>query len=605
MNDQRNLILVIVLSLSVLLLWEFFVAGPQADKERKIREANRKAQATEQSEAIPKAGGLPGTEPGVDRVVTRDDALKQGARIIIDSPMVDGSIALDGARFDDLQLKKYRETIDPKSPEIILLSPRGTQAAYYASFGWSAAGGVPTPGPSTLWHAEDSTPLTPQHPVTLRWDNGQGLVFIRTIALDEKYMFTITDKVENTSGAAVQLAPYGLIARHGVENHKSQWILHEGLLGVFNNALETAHYSDVAKKGQQEFAPTQTGGWLGITDKYWLAALIPDQGERFTGHFLDRKVEGKDVYQTDFLGDTKALAPGSAITQTHHLFAGAKEVGVIDFYADSLKIAHFDLAIDWGWFYFLTRPMFRLLDFYKNLIGNFGLAILLLTVTIKAGLFPLANRSYESMSKMKKVQPEMTKLRERYKDDKVKQQEALMELYKKEKVNPLAGCLPIFVQIPIFFALYKVLFITIEMRHAPFFGWIRDLSAPDPTTIFNLFGLIPWTPPDFLTNSVHLGVFPLLMGLTMFLQTKMNPAPADPIQEKVFLLMPVMFTFMMGSFPAGLVVYWTWNNTLSITQQYVIMKRMGADPEFSKKFPRLTAWLRNLRGKPKAQQPGE
>jgi len=604
MSDQRNLILTIALGLGIMMLWQFFVVGPQMDKERKIRDANKRAQQAEQSEAIPKAGSLPGVEGGGAKILSRDDALAQTTRIAITSPMVDGSLSLEGARFDDLKLKKYKETLDPKSPEIILLSPRGTKAAYYASFGWSGGEGVPVPGPSTPWQAADSAPLTPQHPVTLRWDNGQSLVFIRTIALDDKYMFTITDKVENTGGAPVSLAPYGLIARHGVENHKSQWILHEGLLGVFNGALEAVHYNDIAKAGQKEYGTHQPGGWLGITDKYWLAALIPDQTETFTGHFLDRKLDEKDVYQTDFLGATKTIAPGSAFSKTHHFFAGAKEVNVIDQYEDNLGIAHFDLTIDWGWFYFLTRPMFRLLDFYNKLVGNFGIAILLLTVTIKAALFPLANRSYESMSKMKKVQPEMTKLRERYKDDKVKQQEALLELYKKEKVNPLAGCLPIFVQIPIFFALYKVLFITIEMRHAYFFGWIKDLSAPDPTSIFNLFGLIPVELPSLLTG-LHLGVFPILMGLTMFLQTKMQPAQADPVQQKVFLFMPFIFTFMMGSFPAGLVVYWTWNNTLSITQQYVIMRRMGVDLEWGTKFPRLVSWLKGLRGKRSSQQPGE
>jgi YidC/Oxa1 family membrane protein insertase len=605
MNDQRNLMAAIALSIAVFLLWEMFVAGPQADRERKAREANRRAQTIEQSEVLPKAG-VPGTEPA-SGALSRDAALASGARIAIDSPLLDGSISLQGARFDDLRLKNYRETIDKKSPEITLLSPRGTKAAYYASFGWAATGNVKVPGPDTAWQAEDQSPLTPTHPLTLRWDDGEGLVFIRTIALDDKYMFTITDKVENTGGSPAQLAPYGLIARHEASVSKGQWF--EGLLGVFNGSLEKTNYKDIAKQSQQEFAPTQQGGWLGFTDKYWLAALVPDQGQRFTGHFIDRKIEGRDIYQTDFLGSTKALAPGSAITATAHLFAGAKEVGVIDHYADSLHIGHFDLAIDWGWFYFLTRPIFRLLDFYKNLVGNFGIAILLLTVTVRGALFPLANHSYESMSKMRKVQPEMKKIQERFKDDKVKQQEALMELYKKEKVNPLAGCLPLLIQIPFFFALYKVLIVSIEMRHASFFWWIRDLSAPDSTTLFNLFGLIPWTPPAFLHI---LGVLPLVLGLTYFLQTKMSPPPPDPVQQKVFLLMPVFMMFIMGGYPAGLVVYWAWSTTLAILQQYVIMRRMGVNFEWEKKFPRLVAWAKGLRGKPAAeaqkgssQQPGE
>jgi YidC/Oxa1 family membrane protein insertase len=583
MSEQRNFIIAAVLCLAVLLVWEMFVAKPQIEKQRQVTPA----QTTEQPST---STATPSPVPVTGAPLPRDEALAETPRIPIDTPRVDGSISLDGARIDDLSLKDYRVTTDPRSAEITLLSPRTAANSYYASFGWVAARSDPgvLPSLSTRWQAAPGQTLSPGKFVTLTFDNGAGLTFTRMIALDENYMFTVTDRVENHGETPVTLSPFGVIARHGVPTSQSFWILHEGFLGVFNRKLETYRYKKIAEDGDVAFK--SAGGWLGITDKYWMTALVPDQNETVDARFLKRTVNGTDVYQADYTGHEQTLAPGGKLEMTRHLFTGAKEVAIIDHYKDTLGIARFDLAIDWGWFYFLTRPMFWALDHLNNQVGNFGVAILLLTVLVKLLFFPLANRSYEAMSKMKKLQPEMLRLRERYKDDKVKQQQELMELYKKEKVNPLSGCLPVFIQIPVFFSLYKVLFVTIEMRHAQFFGWIKDLSVPDPTNLFNLFGLIPWDPPIAF---LHLGIWPLIMGATMFLQTKMNPAPADPMQEKIFLWMPVIFTFMLASFPAGLVIYWAWNNLLSILQQYVIMRRMGVDIEWESKF----GFLRRLKAR--------
>ena len=608
MNEQRNLFLAMALSMLVLIAWQTLVVGPQ-QKQRQQQQQT----AIEQSHPKAAAPSLPSASLGTSEAGTLsvDTARSQSRRIAIKSATIDGSIALDeGARFDDLRLlgEKYTETVDPKSPHVVLLNPAGTAHPYYAYFAWKTPGEAD--GAPAAWQAEDSTPLTPEHPVTLRREDGKGLVFIRKIALDDRYMFTITDRVENTGTVAAIRAPVGRVrcwptaiaalpqelardARcNGDPKAATSGISHEGPIGVFGGVVQAPTYKSVAKEGSADFPNAPPGAWLGITDKYWMAALIPDKDLALGARFLGPSKDGAGAFRTDFEGASQTIAPGGAVELTHHFFAGPKEVDVIDGYADDLHIAAFDHAVDWGWFYYLTRPIFRLLDFYYKLVHNFGIAILLLTITIKAALFPLANRSFAAMSKMKKLQPEMQRIRDRYKDDKAKQQQLLMELYKKEKVNPLAGCLPIFIQIPVFFSLYKVLFITIEMRHAPFIGWIRDLSAPEPTTLFNLFGLIPWEPPAFL----HIfGVLPILMGLTMLLQTKMNPAPPDPVQQKVFLFMPLIFTYLMGNFPTGLVVYWTWNNTLSIIQQYVIMKRMGVDMEWETKFPTLFAAGRKIR----------
>ncbi len=411
--------------------------------------------------------------------------------------------------------------------------------------------------------------IRPDQPVTLTWDNGENLRFSRTVAIDENYMFTITQRVENTGDEPVTLHPYGLISRWGTPPTLGFFILHEGPIGVLAGTLEEIDYDDLREDGPIEL-PSQ-GGWLGITDKYWLASLVPDQESELVANFRHYIAEGQDRYQVDYLRPAMTVPPGETIEVTDRLFAGAKEVGLLDFYANEYGIPLFDRAVDFGWFYFLTKPIFHILHFFYQLLGNYGLAILLLTLLVKLLFYPLANKSYRAMSKMKKLQPEMMRLREQFGDDKMRMNQELMALYKKEQVNPMSGCLPIVVQIPVFFALYKVLFVSIEMRHAPFFGWIQDLSAPDPTSLFNVFGLLPWDPPAFLM----IGIWPLLMGATMLLQTKLNPQPADPIQAKVMMLLPLMFIFLFATFPAGLVIYWTWNNVLSISQQWVIMKRMG------------------------------
>ncbi|MEE8332515.1 MAG: membrane protein insertase YidC, partial [Alphaproteobacteria bacterium] len=473
-------------------------------------------------------------------------------------------------QIDDLTMLDYRETVKPNSPQITLLSPTGMEQPYFSQFGWVGANqNIRLPDAGTVWTA-NQTMLGINTPVTLRWDNGAGLRFKRTVSIDENYMFSITQTVTNSGASPVTLYPYGLISRTGVPDTLGFYILHEGLLGVFNGQLKEVDYDDLDETGQ--IAQKTTGGWIGITDKYWLVALVPDQKAAMQTHFRHTLDNNKiNKYQADYLGGAYVIAPGGAATVDNRLFAGAKEVPLLDAYEENLGIARFDLAVDFGWFYFLTKPIFYALVYFYGVLGNYGLAILLLTVLIKLIFFPLANKSYVSMSAMKKLQPKMVTLRERYKDDKAKQNEAMMKLYRDEKVNPASGCLPIVVQIPVFFALYKVLFVSIEMRHTPFYGWIQDLSARDPTTLFNLFGLIPWSPPDFLM----IGVWPVIMGVTMFLQQKLNPAPADPMQAKIFMFLPFVFTIMLATFPAGLVIYWTWNNLLSITQQWVIMRRMG------------------------------
>ena len=491
----------------------------------------------------------------------------------ISTPSVSGSINLRGGRIDDLRLNDFHETVDKSSPTIILLSPADAPDGYFAEFGWSGpADAGPMPGPDTVWTAPAGAQLSVDKPVTLTYDNGKGLTFSRKIAVDDHYMFTVTDSVANATGAPVDLTPYGRVTRIGEPKTTGYYILHEGLIGVFGDqGLQEVKYSGL-KDNPEKTMPVVNRGWLGITDKYWAAALIPPADQDFTGRFVKSETPSLR-YQADYSGTPVPVPAGGSVESTSRLFAGAKQVSVVDDYQKTYNIESFELLIDWGWFYFITKPMFFLIDFLYRLFGNFGVAILAVTVLVKALFFPLANKSYKSMSAMKKVQPQMTELRERYKDDKVKQQQALMELYKKEKINPLAGCWPIAIQIPVFFSLYKVLFVTIEMRHAPFFGWIQDLSAPDPTTVFNLFGLIPWDVPSFLM----IGIWPLIMGASMFVQMRLNPTPPDPTQRLIFTWMPLIFMFMLARFPAGLVIYWAWNNTLSVTQQYVIMRRQGVE----------------------------
>lgn len=504
----------------------------------------------------------------VTTTLERAEALKvDGGRVIIDSATLHGSLNLKGARFDDLTLANYHVTPDTKSPEISLLSPTQAHNPYYAQFGWIAADPtVAVPTEDTIWQVAGNGKLTPETPVTLTWNNGQGLVFEQTISLDKNYMFAVVQKVTNSTTRPIALAPKGEIKRAGKIETADFFILHEGPIGVFAGTLNDPAYKDVVKASKLPNTPSI--GWLGFTDKYWLTAMVPDQSQKIESAFEGSETGGSPSYKAVYKRDTLIAQPGQSIEIKDHFFAGAKILNMLDQYEVDLGIEHFDLAVDFGWFYFLTKPIFYVLAWLQNLLGNFGLAILALTVVFKLLMFPLANKSYHSMARMKTVQPKAKHIQETYADDRLKMNEKMLELYKKEKINPASGCLPMIVQIPVFFALYKVLFVSIEMRHAPFYGWIHDLSAADPTTIFNLFGLLPFTPPSFLM----MGVWPILMGLTMFLQQKLSPPPGDPMQAKMMMFLPLVFTFMMASFPAGLVIYWTWSNLLSLLQQSYIMR---------------------------------
>jgi len=577
--EQRNLLLAIVLSVGILIGFQYLYEKIRPTPPPSPTQATQTAPTATPGTATPGAvapGGI-AVAPAAPAALTREAAIAQHKRVRINTPRLHGSIALTGGRIDDLTLATYHDTVDPRSPEVVLLWPGGTKEPYFAEFGWVAdSAGTKVPGPDTQWTASGGQ-LTPNSPVTLTWDNGAGLVFTRAISLDENYMFTVRDAVRNNAGAPVTLTPYGLISRTGTPHVAGYFILHEGLIGLIGNSLKEISYTDTSELAPAKPPVDSLGGWLGFTDKYWLTALVPPQDQTIRTKFQHVVERGIDRYQADFLGPTVTIPADGTGAASLRLFAGAKEVTLLDAYADS-GIPRFDRTIDFGWFYFLTKPIFLTLQFFFGLLGNFGLAILLLTLIIKILFFPLANKSYSAMSKMKLLQPEMVKIRERFPDDKARQQQEIMAMYKKVGANPLAGCLPIVVQIPVFFALYKVLFVTIEMRHAPFFGWIHDLSAPDPTTFINLFGLLPFSPEAWPVFGPYLmiGIWPLLMGVTMYLQQKLNPQPVDPVQARMFMALPIVFTFMLATFPAGLVIYWCWNNLLSIAQQWTIMHRAGA-----------------------------
>ena len=610
MTDNKNTILAIALSALVLIAWQFFFAMPQ----EKARQEKLQAEQLTQKQQTPAQPSQPGqpvpipAQPGLpqapgqtaqtpaDIAANRGAALAKSPRVPIATDSLQGSIALKGGRIDDLALVKFRETVDPKSPPIVLLSPSGSPDPFYAEFGWTNAAGanVKVPAADTVWTQASSGALRIDHPVALTYDNGEGLEFRRTIAIDDKYLFTIKDEVANKSEKPVSLFPFALISRHGTPKTLGYYILHEGLIGKFGDeGSKEVTYKTIEDKKINTF--NATNAWLGITDKYWAAVLLPKTDAHVIANFRADKLGTLETYQTDYLLDARTIAPGATATADARLFAGAKEVRVVNDYEKKLELNHFDLLIDWGWFYFITKPLFFVIDYIYRLVGNFGVAILLVTVLIKGLFFPLANKSYASMAKMKAVQPQMAALKARYPDDKAKQQQELMALYKKEKINPLAGCLPIAIQIPVFFSLYKVLFVTIEMRHAPFFGWIHDLSAPDPTNLFTLFGLIPFDPTvlPVIGPFLHLGAWAIIMGITMWAQMKLNPTPPDPTQAMIFNWMPLIFTFMLATFPAGLVIYWAWNNSLSVVQQSVIMRKHGAKIElidnikalFAKKKP--------------------
>src|SRR6201997_3968950 len=602
MTDNRNTILAVILSGLVLLGWQYFFNIPQMEKQRAQSQiqAELAKQTPQGNSTTPQGGAAPTpsanspamTQPASTApMVDRDTAIASAPRVKIDTPRLSGSISLKGARIDDLSLVQFRETVDPASPAIVLYSPSGTESPYYAEFGWVAASGSTAriPDQNTVWQQENTGSLTPSHPVTLKYENGDGLTFRRTIAIDDHYLFTIKDEVTNVGNAPVPLYPFALISRHGTPQVSGYYILHEGLIGYLGDeGLQQYTYKKIDEAKSVGFKVTN--GWLGITDKYWASALLPDTSAQLQARFSSNLVGTVRTYQTDYLQNPQTIAIGGTGSANARLFAGAKEASVVGInfpiggfggYNKELGLNHFDLLIDWGWFYFITKPMFLALDFFYHLVGNFGIAILLVTVLVKLLFFPLANKSYASMAKMKSVQPQLAALKERYPDDKMKQQQEMMEIYKKEKINPIAGCLPVALQIPVFFSLYKVLFVTIEMRHAPFYGWIKDLSAPDPTNLFTLFGLLHFDPTQIplFGHYLALGIWPIIMGITMWFQMKLNPTPPDPTQQIIFNWMPLIFTFMLAGFPAGLVIYWAWNNTLSVMQQSFIMRRNGVKVE--------------------------
>ncbi len=565
--DQKRLFLAIAVSLAILLGFQVLIA-PHLPKPA----PPTLALTAEHPLATPREG-----PPGAGVPPAPAAEPSDAPRLKIVAPRLEGSFDLLGAKLDDLTLKDYREDISPNSPLVRLLEPRSGNHPYYIQYGWTAAAGetLKLPDNDTIWTASPGT-LSPGKPVTLSWDNQAGITFQIGLTVDDDYMFSVSQTVRNATGQDVKLFPWSRIRRDYKPEISGYYVLFEGLLGVVDGTLQETSYakdeSEGEKKGGIAYDATSAGGWAGITDKYWLTSLIPDQAVASKVNFRYIK-DGGNHYQVDYVAaDATTAAAGGTMTTVSHMFAGAKVVTLLDRYQSQLHIPSFDKAVDFGWFYFLTKPIFFALDFLNGLLGNFGLAIMAFTVFVKALFFPLANYSYRSMGKMKLLAPKMTALRERLKDDPQKMQQEMMGLYKQEKVNPASGCLPMVVQIPVFFSLYKVIFVTIEMRQAPFFGWIHDLSQVDPTNVFNLFGLIPFDPSAYIPL-LHLGLWPLIMGCTMFLQQKLNPPPPDPVQARLFQFMPIIFTFMMAKFPAGLIIYWSWNNTLSVAQQWLIQRR--------------------------------
>ncbi|MFM7943878.1 MAG: membrane protein insertase YidC [Candidatus Fonsibacter sp.] len=557
--ENKNVLLAVILSTAILIGWSFYFENPE-EAQKKRAEIQGK---TETQTSIQKPEAPQPSKANPAKSISRNEALKESDRVLIENKNLSGSISLRGALIDDIILKNYRETLDPNSKSIVLLSPKKYEQGYFVESGWATTkSDIKVPDNNSLWQIKEGKKLTPNSPITLEWNSREGLIFSKKIEIDDKYLFKITETVRNDKNRAVDLFHYGQITKNAKPTTENFYILHEGLIGVVDKNLKEETYSAVEKEKK-----TYNGksGWFGITDKYWMSAIIPESGKSFKGEY-----SYTNNYKANFIiSEPNTINPQKSTTGNIKIFIGAKEVYPIDNYAEKEKIDRFDLAIDWGWFYFITKPLFFVIDYIFKIVGNFGVAIIILTALVRIVFFPLSNYSFKSMAKMKVLQPEMLRIKELYKDDVRRTQQEMMALYKREKVNPLSGCLPILVQIPIFFAVYKMLFVTLEMRHAPFFGWIKDLSAADPTTIFNLFGLIPWEPPTFLM----IGIWPILMGITMYLQQKLNPAPPDPIQAKIFAWFPFIITIMLASFPSGLVIYWTASNILTMAQQYYIMRK--------------------------------
>ena len=553
--ENKNVLAAVVLSTVIIMMWQFWYGEPvpQNQNQEQVQEQQLKGDK-------PLAPAI--SQKKIETKLTRSDAINEGDRLIIENKNIKGSISLTGALIDDLTLKNYNQENNSDTKKVILLNPKKYEKAYFLETGWATSGNEIVPDNQSKWSVKGNKVLSPNNPVTLEWENGNGLTFIKKFNIDDQYLITVNEEVKNTSTQTVSLFHYAQVTRQQKPDVQNFYILHEGLIGVVDESLNEENYDDVQDKKKSY---TGSKGWVGITDKYWLTAVVPEKGKNFNAEFVYDKAFKANYIITD----PTVINVNQTGSNTSNLFVGAKEVSIVDGYAENLGFHKFDLAIDWGWFHFFTKPLFFVIDYLFKLSGNFGIAIILLTAAIRLLFFPLANYSFASMAKMKALQPEMQRIKDLYKDDKQKIQMEMMSLYKKEKVNPVSGCLPILIQIPFFFAIYKMLFVTIEMRHAPFYGWIQDLSAPDPTSIFNFFGLIPWDPPSFLM----IGAWPIIMGITMYVQQKLNPAPPDPIQAKIFAFFPLFLTVLLASFPSGLVIYWSINNVLTMAQQYVIIKK--------------------------------
>jgi|TARA_A100001011_G_scaffold357352_1_gene402136 YidC/Oxa1 family membrane protein insertase len=553
--ENKNVLAAVVLSTVIIMMWQFWYGEPvpQNQNQEQVQEQQLKGDK-------PLAPAI--TQKKIETKLTRSDAINEGDRLIIENKNIKGSISLTGALIDDLTLKNYNQENNSDTKKVILLNPKKYEQAYFLETGWATSGNEIVPDNQSKWSVKGNKVLSPNNPVTLEWENRNGLTFIKKFNIDDQYLITVNEEVKNTSTQTVSLFHYAQVTRQQKPDVQNFYILHEGLIGVVDESLNEVNYDDVQDKKKSY---TGSKGWVGITDKYWLTAVVPEKGKNFNAEFVYDKAFKANYIITD----PTVINVNQTGSNISSLFIGAKEVSIVDGYAENLGFHKFDLAIDWGWFHFFTKPLFFVIDYLFKLSGNFGIAIILLTAAIRLLFFPLANYSFASMAKMKALQPEMQRIKDLYKDDKQKIQMEMMSLYKKEKVNPVSGCLPILIQIPFFFAIYKMLFVTIEMRHAPFYGWIQDLSAPDPTSIFNFFGLIPWDPPSFLM----IGAWPIIMGITMYVQQKLNPAPPDPIQAKIFAFFPLFLTVLLASFPSGLVIYWSINNVLTMAQQYVIIKK--------------------------------